>query len=209
MQQQPLWNRLSLNYEDIDFIEDFNRVINDQSIQDIDERPQSGDPSTDPTPDAYDTYLGMEIGLPREDDDHLLRIHVKRRAIDVDGNPVGVCNDNPLLDTRLYEIEYLDGTMKYVSANIIAENLLAQVDDEGHRQLLLSEIIDNRISDDAIRGKDGYITSSNGARRRIKTTHGWELCVEWKDGGTDWITLKDLKHAYPVQLANHAIHNNI
>ena len=30
-----------------------------------------------------------------------------------------------------------------LTANIISENLLAQVDEEGHRQILLDEIIDH------------------------------------------------------------------
>ena len=209
-QAQPKWNRLSLEDDDVDFIEDFNRVINDSSIPDADTPTSNGElKDKESTPDGYDNYLGMELGMPRGHDDQLLRARVKRRAIDVDGVPVGVRNNNPLLDTRLYEIEYLDGTIEHVTANVIAECLLAQVDDEGHRQLLLSEIIDHRVTDEAIRGEDGFVTTSSGARQRIKTTRGWELCVEWKDGATDWVSLKDIKHAYPVQLAEYAIHNKL
>ena len=90
-----------------------------------------------------------------------------------------------LLDTRLYEIEYLDGTLKHVSANIIAECLLAQADDEGHRQLLFSEIIDHRVTNDAVRGEDGWIKGNGDAKQRVKITRGWELCLEWKDGAAD------------------------
>jgi hypothetical protein len=37
-----------------------------------------------------------------------------------------------------------------------------------------------------------------------KTTQGWQLLVEWKEGGSDWITLKDLKESYPVEVAEYA-----
>ena len=54
MTAQPAWNRLSLDEEDNDFIDEFNRVINDSSIPDAE----------DYTPDTFDGYLSMEIGLP-------------------------------------------------------------------------------------------------------------------------------------------------
>ena len=38
-----------------------------------------------------------------------------------------------MLDSWRYEVEYLDGTTEVLTANIIAENLIAQVDDQGHR----------------------------------------------------------------------------
>ena len=39
-------------------------------------------------------------------------------------------NDNPILDSRVYEAEFLDGNKASLAANAIAENLFAQVDDE-------------------------------------------------------------------------------
>ena len=49
-----------------------------------------------------------------------------------------------------YEVEYLDGQIETLSANQIAENLLVQVDEEGHRQMFIEEITDHRITKDAI-----------------------------------------------------------
>ena len=54
---------------------------------------------------------------------------VKKRALDKDGQVMGKYHENPLMDSRLYEIEYSDGTYNTMLANIIAENLLMQVDD--------------------------------------------------------------------------------
>ena len=53
---------------------------------------------------------------------------VKRRKLDDDGNPIGTERTNLLVDTRAYEIEFIDGTTETLTANIIAEHLLTQVD---------------------------------------------------------------------------------
>ena len=44
------------------------------------------------------------------------------------GLPIGTFNSNPILDTRMYEVAYQDGYKASLTTNIIAQNLLAQVD---------------------------------------------------------------------------------
>ena len=44
--------------------------------------------------------------------------------------------------TRGYEVEYLDGEHASLSPNHIAENLFAQVENDGNGQVLMKEIID-------------------------------------------------------------------
>jgi hypothetical protein len=56
---------------------------------------------------------------------------VNKRVRDEEGDLVGNSNDNPLLDSRKYEVEYADGHVEELTANIIAENLIAQVNEEG------------------------------------------------------------------------------
>ena len=75
---------------------------------------------------------------------------VKRRKLDNDGKKIGTEHSNPFIDTRGYEVEFIDGTTETLTANIIVENLLAQVDEEGHRQLLLDNIIDYRKNVDVV-----------------------------------------------------------
>ena len=41
-------------------------------------------------------------------------------------------------------MEFIDGTTEQITANIIAENIMSQVDAEGNRQLLLKEIVDHK-----------------------------------------------------------------
>ena len=50
---------------------------------------------------------------------------VKRRVNDTEGNPMGTAHDNPLLDSRKYEVKYVDGHIEELTANIIAENIIA------------------------------------------------------------------------------------
>ena len=75
--------------------------------------------------------------------------------------------------------------------------------------MMLDEIIDHRTTKDAISKAEGTFTTNRGVKRKKQTTRGWEICVQWKDGSTDWITLKELKESYPVELAEYAIANKI
>lgn len=151
----------------------------------------------------FDNYIGMRFSLPHGPDGSQLHATVKRRRINEDGTPVGTYSSNPLTDTRKYEVEFLDGSQECLTANIIAENMLSQVDEEGHRQLLLSDIIAHRIDDTAVPNDKGWMNTRRGGRHRIKTTKGWEVLCEWKDGSSTWVELKDMKNAYPVDLARY------
>ena len=50
-----------------------------------------------------------------------------------------------------------------MTANLIAEHLFSQVDDDGNRQVLLYEIIDHRVdTKTAVQEKDAYIKIKSG-----------------------------------------------
>ena len=86
----------------------------------------------------------MELSLPRGPNDGLQFAKVTKRLKDANGLPIGISNDNPILDTRIYEVEYLDGYKESLAENEIALNLFSNVDEEGNRYVLFSEIIDHR-----------------------------------------------------------------
>ena len=185
---------------DSEFVEEFGRTINDPTIKEADQ---------DFTPDSFDdTYLNMELALPREGGEVQFGRVVKRLR-DRDGLPIGTANDNPILDSRLYEVEFQDGYKTSLAANAIAENLFAQIDDEGNRHVLFQEIIDHRVNGKQVLQQDAFITTRTGTKRRRETTIGWELLVQWKDQNTTWVTLKDMKEAYPVQSAEYAVQARI
>ena len=82
---------------------------------------------------------------------------------DFDGNPVGIANANPILDTRQYLVEFLDGHEEAIDANLVAEHMYAQVDEEGNRHLLLDEIVDHRCDPNlAVTENDSYLSNNTG-----------------------------------------------
>ena len=69
---------------------------------------------------------------------------VTKRLRDAQGLPIGTANENPILDTNMYEVEYLDGFTTSMAANSIAENMFAQVDEAGNRHVLFDEIVEHQ-----------------------------------------------------------------
>ena len=90
---------------------------------------------------------------------------VKQRAVDKGGRPIGIPSNDPLLDRWRYKVEYLDGTTEVLTADIIVENFLAQVDDQGHRHLMIDEIKDHLKNSDAIPKEKGTILTPSGLQR--------------------------------------------
>ncbi len=159
-------------------------------------------------PEFLDEYISAHVLLPKGDS--YVKGQVISRKRNADGNVRGKANANPILDSRVYEVQFSDGHTKEYAANVIAEAVYDQVDDEGYEHPILDEIIDYRkdmavaISDD-----ERYIVAANGNRHPRQMTKRWELCILWKDKSTSWVALKDLKEGNPLQVAEFAIANGI
>jgi hypothetical protein len=196
-----LW--ADLKETDEDFREEFFKVYQDTGLLHAkDDEPSPGI--------ADEELLSMELALPRDgdfEDPQLAR--VARRKRDRNGKPIGKAHNNPILDTRVFEVEFLDGQTSAMTANKIAENLFAQVDQDGHRLLLMDEIIDHRQGPDAMSKEDAFLTTSSGQKRRRPTTKGWDLRIKWKDGSETWTPMKDMKESYMVQTAEYAVQNRL
>jgi hypothetical protein len=93
------------------------------------------------------------------------------------------------MSTAVYDIEFPDGEIENYGANLVAENLYSQCDDEGNMFLVMKEISDHKGGNNAISIQDGFVRSKNGNEVPKCTTRGWQLLVEWKDGASDWIPL--------------------
>jgi len=128
-----------------------------------------------------------------------------KRQRDADGDLVGKSNDNPILvDTAVYEVEFPNGEVEAYTANIIAEHIYSQVDDDGYNYYTFDEITDCRYDETALFGDDPmYVKGGQKVNRR--TTKGWELCVRWKDGSSSWVKLKDMKDSNPIETAEYAV----
>ena len=99
-----------------------------------------------------------------------------------------------------------DGGYNSYFANTIAENLYSQCDAEGREFNTVQDIIGHRTDGHALPIADGYETIG-GHQRPKKTTAGWKLNVEFSDGTTLWLPLKDIKESNPIELAEYAILN--
>ena len=159
------------------------------------------------TADTLDKYLSAEVMLPRGDT--FVRGKVTGRKHNRDGRPIGKQSSNPILDTREYTVEFPDGTSDAYAANVIAENIYSQIDDDGHHHVLLQSIVDHKSDGSAVQIDDGMIRSKNGNLSKRLTTKGWKLLVEWKDTSVSWEPLKDMKEAFPLEVAEYAVANKI
>ena len=75
--------------------------------------------------------------------------------------------------------------------------------------MMIDEIVDHRVMEEATPKNEGNFITRSGMKRKKRTTQGWEICVQWKYGSTNWIELKDLKDSYPVDLSNYVVTNKI
>lgn len=101
------------------------------------ERPEAGDY----TPKALDNLIGAEVILPQGN--VLVPSVVIGQKCNLSGNPIGLANTNPILDTHMYDVQFPNGKTETSSANILAENIYSQLDAEGNHYLLLEEIMDH------------------------------------------------------------------
>jgi hypothetical protein len=161
-----------------------------------------------PDEDTYEQYLTAQVLLPQGDTYE--KGTVIRRKCDNEGNLIGRSNTNPILDTRVFEVQFPDGHIAEYSTNVLAENLYSMVDDEGYETSIFKRIVDHRCdSSKALSKQEAWITSYNGNKVPRYTTKGWDMCVEWCDGSTSWIPLKDLKVSNPVETAEYAVSHNL
>ena len=164
-------------------------------------------PEIDEVPDL-DRLIGAEVVLPK-DGTAMKAGKVIGRALDKRGYPLGVYNEDPMLDSRIYEVMFPDGTINQYSSNLIAESIWSEVDADGRRQQLMEEIVGFEKGPEALSKEEGYITSGNGQKKKIKTTKGFNLLFRWTDGQQSWVALKDAKESYPVEVAEFAVDRKI
>ena len=85
--------------------------------------------------EEYETFLNAKLLLP-QNGSHMRSARVIGRAKNFDGMNIGNYNPNPLKDTCVYDVMFPDGAIEQYAANVIADNLMNQVDSEGrHYQM--------------------------------------------------------------------------
>jgi hypothetical protein len=127
---------------------------------------------------------------------------------DARGDPIGNANANPIMDSRVYRVEFEDGNVCELTANVIAESMYASCNADGNKYILFDSFADYKSNPEAIT-KNNHCIVHNGRNSLCRSTVGWHLCVQWKDGSTSWQSLKDLKEAHPVAVAKYAVAQGI
>ena len=70
--------------------------------------------------DVYDdTYLRMEFALPKRVEPELQFACITERLCDANGLPIVKASDKPILDTLMYEVEYVESKKSAFYANLI------------------------------------------------------------------------------------------
>jgi hypothetical protein len=177
----------------------FFERYSDDTDGEIKQTPDADEDET--TPEEFDEYTNAEVMLPLGDE--MVSGRVRGRKRDQEGAIHGNRNKNPILDTRTYEVEFPNGEAAEYAANVIAQNMYSQCDTDGNQWLMMESLVDYKTDGHAVKVADMYITR-NGRNHMRKTTIGWKLCVQWKDGTTTWERLADLKESYPVEVAEYA-----
>ena len=70
---------------------------------------------------------------------------------------------------------------------------------------MIDEIISHEKLDNAVGKDDEY----DKHHKKVRTTKGWRLGVQWRDDSTSWVSLKEMKNGYPIETAQYAIRNQL
>ena len=112
---------------------------------------------------AYDQIFNAEVQLQHGEE--MVNAKVIQRTIGPDGKVTRTYDHNPFLNSIIYDVEFPDGQVKEYAANIIAENMLTQVDSDGMSTTLMEAIVDHQRDDEkALQHHDKYVQTKNGRR---------------------------------------------
>ena len=83
--------------------------------------------------------------------------------------------------------------------------MYAQCDPDRNQYVMFDSIVDFRRSTTALCYADQKVLNADGRYFMCRTTAGWYLCIQWKDGSTSLEKLSDLKDYHPVECAEYAL----
>ena len=126
--------------------------------------------------DTYDQFIGDEVCLS---DQRVRRMmdRVTNRVNYNNGNPRRIKKPTLFSDHSLYEVSFTNGQTEELKSNVIAENMLYQVDSEAHHYQVLKDISDHYVDGNTLKRSDVFIRSRGGDLHTKKITRGWKLEV--------------------------------
>jgi hypothetical protein len=88
---------------------------------------------------------------------------------------IGKASSNPILDTRTYNFKFPDGRSEEYTANVIADNMYTQCDEEGNQFLMMQDIVGHKTDGHTVERTGMHIKV--GSNKQIsKITKGLNLC---------------------------------
>ena len=127
--------------------------------------------------------------------------HVVACSHDSNGNVMGMAHTNLMLDTRTYQVEFMNGKVTELTTKIISESMYTQCDIDGNKYLILEVLVDYHKDNKAILLSEQQI-KVQGRPETSKTTAGWQFCCLFKDDSSSWEKLFNLKESHLVQTAD-------
>jgi hypothetical protein len=137
--------------------------------------PNEEDLDPHPMPEAGNNCISAEVLLPLGG--VLRRGKVICCKRDTDGNTVGRAHNQPILDTRTYNVEFNNGTIAELMANKIAKCMYAQCDPGGNQYVLLDCFVDFDKLSTAISLADQNIVVKGCPSKRCNT-YDWKICCQ-------------------------------
>jgi len=151
----------------------------------------------------FDKYISSKVRLMEDNADHVGIIKGRKKG--PDGKFIGKFNENPFLDTSIYEI---DGRVESYFVNQIVECILNESEVESNITHPIKDFVDHRKDANALTKDEAFLK----VREKVipkRTTKGWHLCAELSNGRTEWIDLKTAKNASPIKAARYATADKI
>ena len=133
---------------------------------------------------------------------------IKGRKRGPDGKFIGKSNENPILDTSVYEIEFQDWRVESYFANQIVECILDESEANANITHDIKYFVDHRRDSKAL-NNDETSLRVKGKTIPKRTTKGWHVCAKLSNGKTEWLDLKTAKEASPIKAAKYAVANKI
>ena len=103
----------------------------------------------------------MELALPKRGEPETQVARITKRLRDANFLPIRKASDNHILDTRISDVEYADGKRSALSANLIAENMFAQIDEKENLHVLMDGITYHLFDDTSVKSHNEFVTTSS------------------------------------------------
>ena len=109
---------------------------------------------------AYDKLIHVEIAFQIEYNN--VAGKDKGRTLGPDGRTDGIYHGDPRLNSMIYDVEFPDGQIKEYSANMIADNMMTQIDSKGMSTTLMELIVDFKKDNLAVLKQDNHLVIPRG-----------------------------------------------